>query len=1030
MLNQVLTVTLLLAFSGVVVSQCHWDNPRFKHFNEDDGLSNSHVRSLAMDHEGFLWVGTQNGLNRFDGMSFQNFYAKEGQSGIPDGKINDLHVAENGILWVATEGGLCSFDIQKDSISQFNNSLPDGSKRIRTEGVTEDKKGNIWLCYEHLFPSGGGIARLDPTSGEFTNYLTDNDLAIKWVEQDPFESQFFWAGGMNELIHLNSETGDYKVFKCPESSAGGFGYTDILFSNEEVITVSLLKEGIFQFHKKSHRWKKVLDLPGIDITGLMSCSDGRLQIVSARAIFSTADTTNNHVIHYPSGEMDEYTLAWAVTYDQLKDENGRIWIAHLQGLSLLDPNIQGFRYRTYKPPSGGPREKMFFYDACFPANSEYFYLGTRNGEGILEFNQESLNFTSQIKSYPKGRFKGEPIIVLHLTESDKGALFIRSTKGLFEFFPSENSIRLLIDSEHPHFDQMGSYLGKLKNNFLPISGKNGEVLLYNTVTQVLEVFDIGGSELYRRNSVGKPSLDDFGRLWFASNYYKGFIDVQSKEVHYLNSFIPTWKDSETGLMRLIEVYNDSLIYFGSQMQGLIEVNLADSSFQKIEWDPDEQIQYWVSDLCVSADGLIWTATDKGIFQWDPIAKNIIQYTRKDGLPRGNWYKANMRPAPDSSVYVCRKYQVLKIERDKIHGNTEVPQVLLRDLYVGNDSLPLKADSLVLEPNQNNLNIRFGAIAYTNPKQVKFYYRLIGFDDEWIYARDRNFTTYTNLSGGEYELQIRAVNSHGVESPEPFKRHIKVLTPFYKEAWFLVVCLFLLLLLAYIIYRKRIKSIEKEHRIKEEFNRKLAEVEMSALRAQMNPHFLFNCLNSIKFFIIKHRLEEAADYLTKFSKLIRLILNNSKTEKVSLQSEIDALSLYIQMESLRFEKGFSYSIDIDENIHTETVEIPPMLVQPFVENSIWHGLMHKEGKGKLTLRVFLEGEVLNCQIEDNGIGREKAALLRSKSSMKKKSMGMQITKDRLDTINKMYHSDAEVKIEDLYTRKGVASGTKVWIRIPL
>ena len=213
--------------------------------------------------------------------------------------------------------------------------------------------------------------------------------------------------------------------------------------------------------------------------------------------------------------------------------------------------------------------------------------------------------------------------------------------------------------------------------------------------------------------------------------------------------------------------------------------------------------------------------------------------------------------------------------------------------------------------------------------------------------------------------------------------------------------------------------------------KMTEVEMQALRAQMNPHFIFNCLNSINRYIVKSDQATASLYLTKFAKLIRLILDNSNSKNVVLSHEIEALKLYIDMEALRFDKKFSYTIDIDDNVNADSLEVPPLIIQPYVENAIWHGLLHKNNLGQLHIHLSLPTEnILQCIIEDDGIGREKAKELKSKSATTKKSLGMKLTENRLSLLNKYSELNARIEIIDLYTQEREPAGTKVILTIPV
>ena len=208
-------------------------------------------------------------------------------------------------------------------------------------------------------------------------------------------------------------------------------------------------------------------------------------------------------------------------------------------------------------------------------------------------------------------------------------------------------------------------------------------------------------------------------------------------------------------------------------------------------------------------------------------------------------------------------------------------------------------------------------------------------------------------------------------------------------------------------------------------------ELKALRAQMNPHFIFNALNSIKSFTLNHDTEGANFYLTKFSKLIRQVLDNSRNERISLKSELETLILYLDMEKLRVGEKFNYVIKIADDVETEFIELPPMLIQPYVENAIWHGLMHKEEKGELTIELTnKDDKILIVKILDNGIGRQKAAELQSKTGTTHKSFGMKITAERLDIIRKLYQLDIKISIEDLKNTEGSAIGTSVSLQIPI
>jgi LytS/YehU family sensor histidine kinase len=210
---------------------------------------------------------------------------------------------------------------------------------------------------------------------------------------------------------------------------------------------------------------------------------------------------------------------------------------------------------------------------------------------------------------------------------------------------------------------------------------------------------------------------------------------------------------------------------------------------------------------------------------------------------------------------------------------------------------------------------------------------------------------------------------------------------------------------------------------------MAELELKALRSQMNPHFMFNSLNSIKNYILHAEPKLAAEYLSNFAHLIRMILQNSREKSISLQEEVDTLILYIELEQVRFENKFEFSCEIGNGVQLEQVMIPPMLLQPFVENAIWHGLMHKKENGHLSLSFLKKDGMIACVIDDDGVGRLKAAEMKSLTSTTYKSMGMGITRDRIEIMNKMNALGIMVEVVDKQDHTGKPSGTRIIVNIP-
>jgi len=437
-------------------------------------------------------------------------------------------------------------------------------------------------------------------------------------------------------------------------------------------------------------------------------------------------------------------------------------------------------------------------------------------------------------------------------------------------------------------------------------------------------------------------------------------------------------------------------------------------------------------LATDGHGDVWGYTVKELVRINAENLSLSTYSFKYGIDQADFFHFSFLPSGEI-VFGGRNDIILANPAD-FKRNKEIPTPYLAAVEVLNQPYDCVLDGspLRLRPNQNFFSIGFSAQAYTMAKDVKFRYRLSGFDD-WTEAGGRRFATYTNVPGGDYVFQLQAANNEGVWNKNVLQLPVHIATAFWRTWWFRAGLIVLALIGIYALYRYRVSQLKKKQRLKSEYERKLANVEMSALLAQMNPHFLFNSLNSIDSYIIRNESKKASEYLNNFARLMRLILQNSRSNYISLKDELEALELYLQMESLRFKNKFSYSIRVDDNLDSNSIVIPPMLIQPYVENAIWHGLMHKANgeEGKVELALYKKENNLLCVVRDNGIGRKRAAEIKErKQTTYKRSMGMQITEDRIEIINKLYNIHTSVQVYDIENEEGEGKGTQVELIIPI
>jgi hypothetical protein len=404
---------------------------------------------------------------------------------------------------------------------------------------------------------------------------------------------------------------------------------------------------------------------------------------------------------------------------------------------------------------------------------------------------------------------------------------------------------------------------------------------------------------------------------------------------------------------------------------------------------------------VQLDMLLWTKAQlvsQGGFVYMFTGKEIIKFNAREFLTREEVYSP-----------ILEKVQIV--------GSGESSDSLKNASYSGFYQIP---DRLKLSHQQNTVIIQVNSPVSAWNGNTLFSYKLEGFSNKWSTpSSDRSFI-FAGLSPGNYTFMVKTIVNNR-DCPKPAKFSFYVAPPFWKYGWFKVLIVFsaISLLMAFYIYR--VKKIKKSESVKNQ----LLDLEMKALKSQINPHFIYNALNSIQSLVLEREQHDALRYIGKFSRLLRLVLEQSQDRLYSLERELSVLEYYVEIERLRVDYDFRYEVEVAPEVDLTVELIPPLILQPFVENSLWHGLGNCTGEKYLKIKVSIDGGWLVCEIIDNGRGRVKAGELSEKRNAKKKSMGIEITRKRLETINGTgYRSIHVIDLAD----DGGATGTHVTVRI--
>jgi hypothetical protein len=358
-----------------------------------------------------------------------------------------------------------------------------------------------------------------------------------------------------------------------------------------------------------------------------------------------------------------------------------------------------------------------------------------------------------------------------------------------------------------------------------------------------------------------------------------------------------------------------------------------------------------------------------------------------------------------------------------------PRVYLRQFSI-NDREHLKDSVREFRYTENYVRIGFVGLSFLQFGKVNYSYKLAGLDTSWHLSRN-TFIQYPFLPPGSYRFLIKTVRFDGRESPEACLVSFRIHKPLWLRTWFLLTAGGLFLLTVYGVFVFKLRSVRAKEKQKTEFNNKLVTLEMRALRAQMNPHFIFNAINSIQNHIIRNDKVTAQDYLAKFARLIRNVLENSKAESIPLNQELETLTLYMELEQIRAPGKFRFKIDTDPHIKSYNTLLPPLLLQPFVENSILHGLLPKKGnEGLIQIHVREQDGLMTIIIEDNGIGRKRAGEIKAGKALTHRSLGLSVTEERISILNRMSEGRTGIRIEDLSDEAGNAFGTRIILSFPL
>lgn len=1033
-----------LSVYGFASAQYKFGQPT--QFRSENGLpSVSGTRTIVAGEDGFVWMGGDEGLCRFDGQQFKAWrHDPANPRSLFDNSIFSI-LPEKDKVWVATGQGISVLDIRADTFRHYQIAqkgkvaTPTHSLGLSASALFKDASGDIWVGTRN-----SGLWKYLPESDDFYQYpyppeaypailpILDSPQAVLSIESDG--DSLIWAGTPAGLQQVNERTGEVRWFTFPQQDkdyqVNVNAFRRLCYHADGKLYVGSWQAGVSVFDPQNQTLQPLFlknkygsDILKSPIGKILRRNDDELWITAFTG-FVVYNTRWHEIVFAKYNQQTRQEFYGAESIDKA----GRAWQRTLDGIQCFDPLMHQFAQYSFSDMHTGEWGFTFYVEPEIAGDG--LIVCPRYTDGIYRFDKLSQSWT-------KFPFKRD-LVVRGFTRRRDGIYIVSAEEGLFTWSPKKGGQLQLVPVQGIRFRRWGYALTARNGKIWLCAGAEGLVCLDADMShpRILGPEQLGGSGPEGLLTFGNLFEDSRGNVWFARNGGLGVYAAARDTVFNFiyntldkNSFPQVHSFAEDRLGRVWLNSNDGWIGWTNSAQpeqGVVfKMNVRDKG-----------IAGNINFLAADASGDVWGFNRQELLKFNAETLEFTSFNFKYGVKDVDFYHFSILPSGELAF--GGRNEIVLANPAELQRNRELPVPYVTEIQVQNKPRHYPAlyggEPIRLQHWENFFSIGFSAKAFTLGNETRFRYRLASFDD-WTEAGDRRFANYTNVPGGKYVFQLQAANNEGVWNETILEIPVFVATAWWATWWFRGAALLVVGSIVFGAYRYRIDQIRRKARLKSDYEKKLAQVEMSALLAQMNPHFLFNTLNSIDSYIVKNESKKASEYLNNFARLVRLILQHSRSDYISLADELEALDLYLQMESLRFDNCFDYKIEVDDSLRTSSIVIPPMLIQPYLENAIWHGLRHlqkEKCEGKILLKITRDGDYLRCVIEDNGIGREKSMELKAGKSgnNQKKSMGMRITRDRIDLINKLRNVDARVEIIDLKDDNGQAAGTRVELTIPV
>lgn len=1039
------TLFLLLACFFSNTAKAQYEEKNFVLYTVREGLSENYITCLQQDNRGYIWVGTDIGLNRFDGHSFKKFF--QGTKTLPllSSAVRNLKLFDKHQLALLTRGGFQLLDTRDLSLQNYivpdttafttyRNygwdavKMADGSYGVTTASgfYVFNKAGQVTFRHDEyqLKEIGQKTIRygkeiLEVNATEFLVFTNNSDIAYYNATEKKFTKIFQDEKDPLMLNRVNF----YPL--TPDKNRGLIAFCKL--NVDEFIFYHFAKKNMVYYNKASNKTVvTALSLPSLEFTWetkITSLNDSIFLMNGGLAGFyqfhlnrKTGKIEPNAIKSLPSYKIQCLFI----------DKDKRLWAGTSKGLlqqKLIPPVLKSdaFNVSTTDSITGG--------FSCAYRYKDKLYLGRFSLNKGLVIQDTAKKTMTQIDFFGKNTQWNE-IRSIQMYYSD--TLWIGTNAGRLWFDTKTLHYGKLLDEKKYKYALSGL-------NILAPANKDGYAWMCSLLEGVVAKYHIDSRTFTFFTSKTQPALpfdkvksiayDSYGDVWIGGHSLSRYNNQKQIFDTTISVYGGAYKYQDD--IVTLTADNNGSLWLHNAFNGLLEYRIKQKEF----------IGYTMKDGLPSdaffgfspvIKNQLWIASNNQLTGFDTRTKKIVVYDYQDGLPAEKPSARNMYF--DSSLgklYMLNQQTVTSMALPVSDIKDYSTDLILEELIVNNKKhFFYPADHLKLETDENNLSIHYSIINFEAGSNYQFAYKLKEADN-WTELQEQRSINLTALPPGHYTLCIKGTGKAGVQKVQQFSFYIK--PPFWQTAWFVIICCLIFIGFIYMVYRLRIGQISKRANL----DKQLGQAEMKALHSQMNPHFIFNSLNSIREMILNNENREASHYLSKFAQLIRITLDQSGQVLISLRSTIEYLERYIEMEKIR-NGNFTCSLNSSKELDVDETFLPPMLIQPFIENAIWHAVSSEDKKIHINVNFTKEQQQLFCTIDDNGIGinrslenKKTSASIGFGNKNLHNPVGIANIKNRIYLLNEKYKLQSSVTIQD---KKDIAgnneTGTLVTLHLPM